>query len=899
MAKWNKRNQHVFASTNDSGEVRVWDTRTERYLCFIPAHRFKVSCLDWSPCHDNLLLTGSQEKAVRFWNTEQPKECVASLSTPGPVLRARFTPFGSGVAVVTQGSMTAGIWSLADFTSAVHTFKGHTSNICAIDWRSPDAVATPGSGSGGAASTSATCKRPWWELITSSKDRTLRAWRVPYSVVGALDAEVGIESVGAKGRPDDVGSSPGSRDSAWLAQPESLEKEFSAIEKHKPPSIQLHEMDRVNRTATLSCFSSSKTNAPPLCVRLKIAFPSLYPHGALPSFDFLTQENVQQNIRILKGLQKTAESYVSRNAPCFAECLYQLIEIVNTEALASASAQGTIGYDCSSTLPSPRTTGVAYGPRGTVAFFFTQKSTSSRAMDAPRTYAQLLAQLRAPVSKFPVSTATPGRAVPESPTAVATSPQSSTPGGSFAGNTTPSFLMATSFLYPAKTTADLSHSPLGGVLSGTGDAGTRGTSKGRGKAVAASGKAAPPSVASLVYTQDFSSLSPVCPQLAKLYSVAGTDATSLCQHNLEAARKCGRQDLVKLWEILRILTLPLGKNSGEGDLKGRHQHGIPWGYNPMGRQFLAEIFRHYQRLGDVQTLAVVSCVLMLYDHPCALHVKWPQPPPPAQASASPPPPPSPLSVVAVSPPPSSPGPLTVNIPPPSREITPGVQPAAPSQPVSPTAAQLKMPTLPQSMPANPGPTMQASSPSATSTFLRRSPLVISPALSQSQTVVTMSQMAAQQAQAAPAGGGASGMSKSGQLPAAHGRTVSLQGSQRQRSDTSVSSSSQQQQQQQRELCVSRDVSPSRSVSPVVPCGGPSNPEGILQPLSAAELNRHREAYAQLLHRWGLYVEQGLVLQFLEPAPHAFCPYVRGATSRSARPRAPAAAGWSRTAACAG
>jgi hypothetical protein len=35
----------------------------------------------------------------------------------------------------------------------------------------------------------------------------------------------------------------------------------------------------------------------------------------------------------------------------------------------------------------------------------------------------------------------------------------------------------------------------------------------------------------------------------------------------------------------------------------------PWSYHPFGRSLVASLFRYYQSLGDIQTLAMLACVL--------------------------------------------------------------------------------------------------------------------------------------------------------------------------------------------------------------------------------------------------------------------------------------------------
>lgn len=59
QVKWNKLNPHLLASGHDC-DVRVWDHRkTGQPMQYIAAHLSKIQGLDWSPNHENHLVTSS------------------------------------------------------------------------------------------------------------------------------------------------------------------------------------------------------------------------------------------------------------------------------------------------------------------------------------------------------------------------------------------------------------------------------------------------------------------------------------------------------------------------------------------------------------------------------------------------------------------------------------------------------------------------------------------------------------------------------------------------------------------------------------------------------------------------------------------------------------------------
>ncbi|KAI9280612.1 hypothetical protein BC943DRAFT_348082 [Umbelopsis sp. AD052] len=163
-------------------------------------------------------------------------------------------------------------------------------------------------------------------------------------------------------------------------------------------------------------------------------------------------------------------------------------------------------------------------------------------------------------------------------------------------------------------------------------------------------------------------LMPFSAELAKAYDLFGDDTMAICNHNAAACKELGYDELYKVWclagEILREcvpasasqqsqpmqnrrfnrsqitrstdvtqnkmfeyaveLKLELTKSSstklerrdsGTGLLplddslvKRRHLERITWGLHPLGRQLVDKLMTRFINRGDVQTLAMLSCV---------------------------------------------------------------------------------------------------------------------------------------------------------------------------------------------------------------------------------------------------------------------------------------------------
>lgn len=116
---------------------------------------------------------------------------------------------------------------------------------------------------------------------------------------------------------------------------------------------------------------------------------------------------------------------------------------------------------------------------------------------------------------------------------------------------------------------------------------------------------------------DFKNLLPDKYELARDYKVLGDDPDNLARHNCTVALQHGYRDIANVWKIVEmILTKDVRLNDvpdigkdlmyAPGDLNGRFY----WGNHPFGHAWLVkELFTHFERKGNLQMLAMMSCIL--------------------------------------------------------------------------------------------------------------------------------------------------------------------------------------------------------------------------------------------------------------------------------------------------
>ncbi|KAI0746476.1 hypothetical protein C8Q80DRAFT_1320359 [Daedaleopsis nitida] len=165
QVKWNRVDGNILASSHSNG-VLIWDRRKGSLpIQRIAAHGAKIYGIDWAHDRRNELVTCSLDKTIKIWDTQsaQPNHVI---HTSYPVWRARDLLFGQGVLSLPQRGETAlEMYAHEDPTTPIETFEGHADVVKEFVWRR-----------GGEDNNE-------FQLITWSKDKTLRFWPVDTEMI--------------------------------------------------------------------------------------------------------------------------------------------------------------------------------------------------------------------------------------------------------------------------------------------------------------------------------------------------------------------------------------------------------------------------------------------------------------------------------------------------------------------------------------------------------------------------------------------------------------------------------------------------------------------------------------------------------------------------------------------
>ncbi|KAF8265297.1 hypothetical protein EI94DRAFT_1736236 [Lactarius quietus] len=169
--KWNRLDGNILASSH-LNEVLIWDRRKGTFG--------KNLRIDWAHNSSRELVTCSLDMTIKLWDidsspielggTRSIYEPHSTIHTSYPVWRARDLPIGHGLLSLPQrGGDAPELWAystaIPHASNLVEAFEGHTDVVKEFVWRR-----------GG---------RDWgdFQLITWSKDKTLRFWPIDQDVL--------------------------------------------------------------------------------------------------------------------------------------------------------------------------------------------------------------------------------------------------------------------------------------------------------------------------------------------------------------------------------------------------------------------------------------------------------------------------------------------------------------------------------------------------------------------------------------------------------------------------------------------------------------------------------------------------------------------------------------------
>ncbi|KAG0031300.1 hypothetical protein BGZ81_001456 [Podila clonocystis] len=435
------------------------------------------------------------------------------------------------------------------------------------------------------------------------------------------------------------------------ASPQTVATEIAAVGQ-KFQNVKFEKVNVAGRTCTIS-LNSLRSNEGVSFLRVNISFPQFYPKQAPPTFEIQKSGMLSMATRaqIAANLDHIAATHASRGLPCLEAVIRCLLgedrrdEKLQTgiddsdedDTIVNPLRKSRSGRDVGSTntkdqhVPFPCLSGAVFATNGKLVTFFSKLRTP-----------------HASSSVIPVT----GRTLIKTPYTY-THPRTYASMGEYkAFSRLPSEaegLAGTVSSFVADTDDQDDLWPMPNLFS-------KPKAKHELVRVARKPKDRPaffnqlPQTKSILYMKDITHLLPVSPRLASVYTLNGDNVSEICEQNALQARHLGRMDLYKIWKLAALiltLSVPMDPVTFEAnkteisrmnsqthpdkllDLMNRSNHAkqrrdsgmafvpvledtfyqkVKWGTHPMGRALVDVLFSYLESHGDIQMLALLSCV---------------------------------------------------------------------------------------------------------------------------------------------------------------------------------------------------------------------------------------------------------------------------------------------------
>ncbi|KAF9408259.1 hypothetical protein BGZ94_002379 [Podila epigama] len=435
------------------------------------------------------------------------------------------------------------------------------------------------------------------------------------------------------------------------ASPQTVATEIAAVGQ-KFQNVKFEKVNVAGRTCTIS-LNSVRPNEGVAFLRVNISFPQFYPKQAPPTFEIQKSGMLSMATRaqIAANLDHIAATHASRGLPCLEAVIRCLLgedrrddnletgidDSDEDDTIVNPLRKSRSGRDGSSTntkdqqVPFPCLCGAVFATNGKLVTFFSKLRTPHASSSIipvtgrtliktqytythPRTYASM--------GEYKAFSRLPSGAEGLTGT-------------------------VSSFVADADDQDDLW--PMPNLFS---------KPKPKHELVRVARKPKdqptffnqPPQSKSILYMKDITHLLPVSPRLAAAYTLNGDNVSEICEQNALQARHLGRMDLYKIWKLAALiltLSVPMDPVTFEAhkndisrmnsqthpdkllDLLNRCNHAkqrrdsgmafvpvledtfyqkVRWGTHPMGRALVDVLFSYLESHGDIQMLALLSCV---------------------------------------------------------------------------------------------------------------------------------------------------------------------------------------------------------------------------------------------------------------------------------------------------
>uniref|UniRef100_A0A1A9WBJ0 RWD domain-containing protein n=1 Tax=Glossina brevipalpis TaxID=37001 RepID=A0A1A9WBJ0_9MUSC len=588
---WHSKNPYLLVSCSIDTFSHIWDLRDSRK----PTLSLSAVCMSgatqvgFNRVSGNLL-AAAHDGDLRVWDIRKGSRAEKIITTSSPVWRARYTPIGNGLVSIVvphlgRGENSLLLWSNSKQYDPVCSFVGHTDVILDFAWR-PDRE-----------------NSSEIELVTWSRDRTLRVWKIDDILLKLCEpdfdsnenyefggesrtatptkfqslhvsslhqtANVHLQTTTAEGldvvQMCGVSPPPLASPSVHIRKEEpsiarsltdqptcSLHHEFSLLNTNMP-HVEVDILDAIKRYAIF------KISAGGHVVVLQTTFPTEYPSPNIgPEFTFCQGTTLHDQLTkfMLKVLKTNALQRVKKSRTCLEQCLRALVTALKKSGGGSEK--------CQLRLQSPRLEGALSGALHDACIPFPRTSAATfNSIGMLCNFAQVLNTKRLTLRHQNVT--------PRTLSAI---------NGGLLGNVMgPQPVLYT---HRDSNSSFYLHDRISSKHS-------------KNRTLPKPTYSSP-----IVHVYECSKLLNMSRDVARELSLDKCDIIETCKKNRKICETNGRHDLLPIWTLAEMIATP--------NIPSETKYEMLFYNNPFKKFLLEALIMHFATSGDLQTAVTLACL---------------------------------------------------------------------------------------------------------------------------------------------------------------------------------------------------------------------------------------------------------------------------------------------------
>ncbi|TPX42060.1 hypothetical protein SeMB42_g03397 [Synchytrium endobioticum] len=186
---WHMRDECLFGSVGDDKKLLIWDTRSKDSNKAVStverAHNLEVSCINFHPSNEFLLVSGSADKTVALWDMRNFKMRLHTLEGhQDEILQVGWSPHHETILASSSGDRRLNVWDLSRIgeeqtaedaedgpPELLFVHGGHTNKISDFSWNHNEP----------------------WVLCSVAEDNVCQIWQMASNIYALDDREIAVE----------------------------------------------------------------------------------------------------------------------------------------------------------------------------------------------------------------------------------------------------------------------------------------------------------------------------------------------------------------------------------------------------------------------------------------------------------------------------------------------------------------------------------------------------------------------------------------------------------------------------------------------------------------------------------------------------------------------------------